>query len=110
MIQLFIVAALAAAPAPAHAAGHVQTVEVKVTDNGYEPSQIKVAAGTDVQLKITRTSDLTCAKGIQFPSKHIKEDLPLNKTVTIDLGELKKGELKFGCLMNMMETGVVIAE
>ena len=48
------------------------------------------------------------AKQIQVPSKKVKLDLPLNKSVQVDLGKLEKGEIRFGCGMNMMAGGRIL--
>lgn len=82
-----------------------QTIELAVTENGFEPKSIDVKPGTDVTLKVTRKTDSTCANQVQVPLKKIKVDLPLNKTVSVALGKLEKGEIRFGCGMNMMEGG-----
>ncbi|MCM2354712.1 MAG: cupredoxin domain-containing protein [Pseudobdellovibrio sp.] len=84
-----------------------ETVELKVTDEGYEPKAINVAPGTDLTLKITRTSDATCATEIVVPDKKINTKLPLNKTVFVHVGKLEQGEVRFGCGMNLMEGGKI---
>lgn len=63
-----------------------------------------------VNLKVTRKTDSTCATAIQIPEKKIKEGLPLNTTVVLELGHLKKGDLKFGCGMNMMDGGKITVQ
>ncbi|MGZ3804092.1 MAG: cupredoxin domain-containing protein [Pseudobdellovibrionaceae bacterium] len=87
-----------------------QVVELSVTEKGFEPPLVDVAPGKAVTLKITRKTDSTCATEIQIPSKKIKKTLPLNQTVSIDLGKLEKGEIRFGCGMNMMEGGRIIVK
>ena len=86
-----------------------QTINISVTENGFEPSLLKVAPAQDIILAITRKTDSTCARDIIFPSEKIKKELPLNKTVTIALGKLKKGNIKFSCGMNMVN-GVISVE
>lgn len=84
-----------------------QIVNIKVTKKGYEPSQIDVEPGTHVILHVTRKTNTNCAKEIVVPSLHIEEKLPLNKMVSINLGKLAKGEIKFGCGMDMMTSGQI---
>lgn len=84
--------------------------KMKVTDNGYEPSSLKVEAKKPVTLKITRTTNATCAREITVPSQKLKVDLPLNKEVTVKIAALDKGEIKFGCAMDMMIGGVINAQ
>ena len=83
-----------------------QSINLSVTEKGFEPSSIDVKPGESVILKVTRKTDSTCATAIQIPAKKIKKDLPLNKTVSIDLGKLDKGEIRFACGMNMV-SGII---
>lgn len=83
-------------------------VNLAVTENGFEPMSIDVKPGSDVVLKVTRKTDATCATQIHVPSKKIKIELPLNKTVDVALGELAKGEIRFACGMNMIEGKVLV--
>jgi plastocyanin domain-containing protein len=85
-----------------------EKVSVQVTDKGFSPSSIQVKAGTLVTLEITRTTDATCSTSVQIPSLKIKKDLPLNQKVSVDLGFLAKGTIKFGCGMDMMDGGTII--
>ena len=87
-----------------------QIVNLTVTEKGFVPSSVNVRAGSNVELKITRKTDSTCATQIQIPSKKIKKDLPLNKTVSIEIGKLEKGEISFGCGMDMMVGGVIFVK
>jgi plastocyanin domain-containing protein len=101
--------ALAFNCAHAASADTQEEFKVEVTENGFEPSQIKTKAGSHVVMKFTRTTDATCAKAIQFKDKKIKKDLPLNKEVSVDLGTLKKGDITFACGMDMI-SGHIVAE
>ena len=83
---------------------------VSVTDEGFEPSSLKVKAGSPVTLKITRKTNETCAREITVPSEKLRVDLPLNKEVTVNITALTKGAVKFGCAMDMMIGGVMHAE
>ena len=85
-----------------------QVVDIQATEKGFEPSQIDVKPGTSVILKFTRKTDKTCATTVQIPAKKIKKKLPLNETISIVLGKLEKGEIRFACGMNMMEGQVLV--
>jgi plastocyanin domain-containing protein len=93
---------------PAFAKDKDQVVELQVTEKGFEPSSVDVKSGVPVVLKITRKTDSTCATQIKIQSKNIKKDLPLNKPVTISLGKLDKGEIRFGCGMDMITGNVFV--
>ncbi|UYL09892.1 cupredoxin domain-containing protein [Bdellovibrio sp. SKB1291214] len=102
---MFLIAVVFAGPSlfAAKDVTPAQIIEISVTENGFEPSQIDVKAGVPVILKVTRKTDATCATELQIPSKKIKKDLPLNKTVTFDIGKLDKGNLPYACGMDMLK-------
>lgn len=50
-----------------------QTVDLSVTEKGFEPNTIDVKPGTNVTLKVTRKTDSTCATAIQIPQKKLKK-------------------------------------
>lgn len=83
--------------------------DIAVTETGFVPSSIDVTAGTRVTLNFKRKTDNTCATQIVVPSMKVKKDLPLNKTVSVELGRLSKGEVRFACGMKMV-SGVVVAK
>jgi plastocyanin domain-containing protein len=106
------------APAPAPAAPSSatvsadgkQTVELAVTDNGFEPTPVKVKAGQPVELRITRKTEKTCATDIVVKEHDINQKLPLNETVVVSFTPTKTGELKYGCAMDQMIAGVLLVE
>lgn len=87
-----------------------QVVNLEVTEDGFQPKSLDVEANTPITLRIIRKTDSTCAKQIQLPSQEIKKDLPLNEVVNIKIGKLEKGEIRFGCGMNMMDSGIIHAK
>ena len=98
----------AAAPAPAAlpaAAGG--KIAMKVTGKGFEPEWIPAKKGQPLTLAITRTTDKTCAREIIFQGQDGKTELPLNKTVEVTYTPKASGEIKFGCAMGMMVSGVL---
>jgi plastocyanin domain-containing protein len=103
----FLIALVLTFVSTAYAATAPQVFDVKVDEAGYTPSEIKVAPGSTVELRLTRTTDDTCATEIVIPSMKIEKKLPLNKPVSVTLKNLKKGEIKFGCHMDLMLSGVI---
>ncbi|OYZ21745.1 MAG: hypothetical protein B7Y39_08555 [Bdellovibrio sp. 28-41-41] len=93
----------------AYAKDKPQTISLSVTENGFEPSEIKVKPGTHVILKVTRKTDQTCATEIQIKEKKIKQKLDKDKVATVDIGTLQKGDIRFACGMDMI-SGHIIAE
>ncbi|HYV48824.1 MAG TPA: cupredoxin domain-containing protein [Myxococcaceae bacterium] len=100
------------APAPAQAPEKpkARTVELKVTEKGFEPTPVTVKKGEPLRLQVTRTTDETCAKEMILPDYGIEKELPLNKAVDIEFTPTKAGKLKYGCSMGMMIAGVLIVE
>lgn len=107
LLAIMMICSLGGVIATAKEKNH-QTIDLSVTEKGFEPKSIDVAPGSEVTLKVTRKTDSTCATQVQVPSKKIKVPLPLNQTVTIALGKLEKGEVRFGCGMSMMEKGRIV--
>lgn len=90
----------------AFSATNIETIKIVVSEKGFEPSTIKTNTNKEIILALTRTTDATCATEIIIPSKKLKKILPLNKTVDIKLGKLKKGQISFSCGMDMLN-GVI---
>lgn len=84
----------------------VRTVEIAVTDEGFEPSKIKAKKGEKVRLVVTRKTDSTCAKEIVIKDQGINQPLPLQKTVTVEFTPAKSGEIRYACGMDHV-SGVV---
>ena len=84
----------------------VRTVEVAVTDEGFEPSKIKAKKGEKVRLVVTRKTDSTCAKEIVIKDHGINQPLPLAKAVTVAFTPTKSGEIRFACGMDHV-SGIV---
>lgn len=84
-----------------------RTIDVKVTVAGYEPDQIRVGPNEKVVLRVTRTTDATCATEIVVPDAHVKKDLPLNVPVLVNVGTLGTGQHQFGCGMSLMVSGML---
>ena len=96
-------------PAPSSAAA-ARRIELTVTENGFEPTPIKVKRGEPLELVVTRKTDKTCATEIVVPEANLKKALPLNEAVVLALTPARTGELKYGCGMNQMVAGVLLVE
>jgi RND family efflux transporter MFP subunit len=85
-----------------------QTAKVIVSEQGYEPANVTLRAGTPARITFVRTTDKTCGTEIVFPSLNIKRALPLNQPVTIEFTPAKTGKIAFACGTNMLRGLVVI--
>src|SRR5262245_51653984 len=104
IIALFALALLASC-----GASGPSEIQVAVTDNGFEPSNVVVKKGQSAVLVITRKSNNTCAVEAVFTETGKKYDLPLNTPVRIDLTGVSPGTLHYACGMDM-EHGTVTIE
>lgn len=101
--------AYAADKAAAPAAG--KAIQIKVTENGFEPQEIKVKKGQPVTLTFLRTTDRTCIKAIDIPAEKVKGfELPLDKPVSLTITPAKAGTEKFHCTAMAMGNGKIIVE
>jgi len=100
---------LAADKAPAAPAAAGTKVEIKVTENGFEPKEVKVKKGQPVTLSFLRTTDRTCIKAIDIPAEKVKGfELPLNKAVTLTITPTRTGVEKFHCTAMAMGDGKIV--
>ncbi len=108
MSRLTIVALLALSlPTLADAAPKERRIELSVTERGFAPSPVEVKKGEPLLLVITRKTDRTCAKEFVVPELNLKAALPLDQPVEVRLTPKKSGELKYGCAMGQMISGVL---
>jgi plastocyanin domain-containing protein len=81
---------------------------VNVTDNGFEPAEVRIRAGRSVALIMTRKTDQTCATEVEFASLHRKYALPLNQPVRITLPASPAGTLSYECGMHMVGGRILV--
>ena len=104
LVSMLGVAALAAGCAAERAADGVQgkRIAISVTEKGFEPAVVKVAAGKPATLVVTRTTDRTCARDFVMSSHGIRKQLPLNQPVEIVFTPERTGDLRYACAMDMI--------
>ncbi len=83
-------------------------VAIAVDGDGYHPATIRSAAGRQLTLVFTRTTDETCGQQLVFPTLNIRRDLPLNRAVEVPVTVPASGALAFTCGMNMYQGSVVV--
>ncbi len=98
-------------PAPAPVASVATRVEISVTERGFEPDNIAVAAGKPVTLVFLRKTDHTCAKEVVVTldaTTRIKKPLPLATPVEIVATFPKAGKLTYACGMDMISGTITV--
>ena len=83
-------------------------VSITVTEKGFEPEAVTVAAGQPVTLVVTRTTAKTCATDLVMPAHGINQPLPLGQAVEITFTPDKAGELTYACAMDMYKGKVIV--
>jgi len=84
-------------------------VAVTVDGEGYHPATIRAAAGRQLTLVFTRTTDESCGQQLVFPTTNVRRDLPLNQAVEVPVTVPATGSVAFTCGMNMYQ-GAVVAQ
>lgn len=83
-------------------------VAVVANEDGFAPSEIKLAKGEAATVVFKRTTEKTCATAVDFPELKVKKDLPLNQEVAIDIPTGEARTLAFQCGMGMYKSKIVI--
>jgi plastocyanin domain-containing protein len=108
-VALLVAVPVLAGAKDAAAAG--KKVEIKVTDDGFQPSEIKVKKGEPTTLVFTRTTDRTCITAIDIPDEGVKKvELPLNQPVAVTITPKKAGVEAFHCSAMAMGNGKIVVE
>ena len=85
-----------------------QGATIVVNEQGFEPAQVALRAGTPARLTFIRTTDKTCGTEVVLPSLGIRRPLPLNEPVTIEFTPARAKDVAFACGMNMLRGAVLV--
>lgn len=85
-----------------------RSIAVQVGASGYSPGEVTAAAGEEVRIVFTRTSDEGCGQQLVFPDLDIRRDLPLDEAVPVDITMPASGTIAFTCGMGMYRGAVVV--
>lgn len=108
----FAVMALLAAPllAVATPAEEPRSVEITVTDRGYEPSRIELVEDEPVRLVFHQQAESECAHSVKSEALGLETtELPAGETTVVELTPTESGEFTFACGMGMLK-GTLIVE
>ncbi len=83
-------------------------VAIQVTEDGFVPAEVTVAAGRPVTLVVTRTTDKTCATEMVMPAMHINRALPLGEAVEVQFTPEHAETLEYACGMDMVKGRVIV--
>lgn len=86
-----------------------RTIQLSVTQKGFEPARIRVKKGEPLHLVVTRKTDDTCATELVIQGENLNKDLPLNEPVAFDFTPKKAGKIGYACGMGMIR-GVLLVQ
>ena len=88
-----------------------RTIDIKVTDAGYEPAKLELIAGETVRLAFHSETDSECSGSVQSEDLGIEPTLlPKGKTTVIEIKAPKAGKYSFACSMSMNTGTVVVSQ
>ena len=82
-------------------------IELRVTENGFEPARVSLVRDEPVTLVVTRKTERTCARTLVLDEYDIRQPLPLEKAVRITVTPRVSGPLRYGCAMGKMISGIL---
>lgn len=86
----------------------IQKLTVALTENGYEPTNLKLLRAIPAQITFIRKVSATCATQVVIPDYDIKRDLPLNVPVLAEFTPKKSGTFTFMCGMGMLKGSLIV--
>ena len=87
--------------------GGVQEVRV-VVEGGYQPSDIRVTAGTPVRLLFERRETSPCSEEVELPDFGIRRFLPARRTTAVEFTPTAPGAFGFTCGMSMLRGRITV--
>lgn len=77
----------------------VQIVTVWAVRDGYRPAVLQARAGPHTVLALRTDHNESCTRDLVIPGRNLERVLPASGTLTIDLGPVKPGRLRFTCAL-----------
>lgn len=74
----------------------------------YAPDTLRAKVGRPVRINFTRQEDNECSRFVNLPDFKIRQELPQNQTVSVELMPKKKGEYLFTCDMSMYRGRLIV--
>lgn len=90
-------------------AGGIQEIEVAV-EGGYEPSALRVRAGTPVRLVFHRRERSSCSEEVVLPDFGIRRFLPAFERTPVEFTPTEPGTYEFSCGMGMLRGRIDVVE
>jgi|SRR3989344_3530879 len=79
-----------------------------LVEGGYTPSAIKLDQGKPTTINFLRKDPSSCLEEVVIPEFKIRQFLPLNEKISIQVAPKQKGEFAFSCGMNMYHGKIIV--
>lgn len=79
-----------------------------VVEGGYSPSVISIPKGKSSQIILLRKDPSSCLEEFVLPEFKIRQYLPLNKKVVVEINPKTAGVFPFSCGMNMFHGKILV--
>lgn len=89
--------------------GGIQEATI-VVRGGYEPAEVRLAAGVRARLIFDRQEDSGCSEEVVIPDFGVRRFLPAFERTAIELEPRTPGEHEFTCGMGMLRGRIVVGE
>ncbi len=83
-------------------------VDIIKVSGGYSPEVISIPKGKLTKINFLRTDPTDCLSEVVLADFKIRQDLPLNQKVTVEITPQESGEFKFTCGMNMYHGRIIV--
>ena len=87
-----------------------RTIEIAVTEAGFEPASVTARRGERIRLVVRRRTDQTCAREFILDEFLVWQRLPLNEAVTETFVAGRTGEFRFSCLAGAVSGVLTVVE
>lgn len=92
-----------------------QVVEVSdavdiLVKGGYSPSTISIPKNKTTKLNFKREDESSCLEEVVISDFKIRQYLPMNKIVTLEITPKEYGEFPFSCGMNMFHGKILVKD
>ena len=83
-------------------------LKITISEGVYTPARFSIPKEIAFELQFERFDETPCAETVVFPALDISKNVPVGKTITIELPPLKPGAYDFHCQMQMYKGQVVV--
>ena len=81
-----------------------------IVDGGYSPEVIRVQKGQPVTLNFYRKDPGDCLEEVVLPEFGVRQYLPVNQVMPVEIKPEQPGEYTFSCGMNMFHGKIKVME